>query len=136
MTGDRLRKKPRHAKLVIRTVALRFSLHLFTQPLIPPTAPHARTSHAQVSAPRAARLSEETDVRMITVVGGGIASVFHQSPVGPGGRGLAALDVPDALAPDDVFDAEGAGVVHGPFGDRAADGVVNLVIIGQNTFVT
>lgn len=48
-----------------------------------------------------------------------ISTIFHGSPAGPS---LDAVDagVPDALAPDDVLEVEGAAVVHGPLGELAA----------------
>lgn len=43
-------------------------------------------------------------------------TVLHGAPVLPG-RHLVPRRVPDLLAPDDILDIVGGGVVHDPFGD-------------------
>lgn len=57
----------------------------------------------------------------IPVVGGQITTVLHGAPAGPGLLlVLVGADVPDALAPDDVLQSQGAAVLHDPFGNLSA----------------
>lgn len=44
------------------------------------------------------------------------ASILHCAPLRPRFDGVQRR-IPDLLAPDDVFEAEGSTVVHDPFGD-------------------
>lgn len=60
------------------------------------------------------------------VVGDG-ATVFHVSPVLPASGLLAVAWVPDLLAPDDVHDIQVLMVLHDPFSEILALGVVGLV---------
>src|SRR5690606_13851477 len=59
---------------------------------------------------------EDGDVDVVVVVGGDAAAVLHHAPAG-------AAHVVDALAPDDVLDAEGARVGDGVFGGAVAQGL-------------
>src|SRR5690606_26123479 len=72
----------------------------------------ARTAHQMLFVP----LLEDRDVDVVVVVCGVAASVLHHAPAG-------AAHVVDALAPDDVLDAQGAGVGDGVLGDLVALGL-------------